>query len=378
MSSRILESVEQLLSRDVLSAVTGQPVESVEVAPLAAPHFSGNTLESVRAITSERAIHFVLKRFSFERDWVMRLTQDYEVREVQLFRGNVYTRVPDLAIVPVVAAARDGKSWASLMVDVSDSLVPTGPDPLPAADVKRFLDHLAAIHARFMEDESLLKPALGLSSLRDFIMILSPAYVRREIDAGRSHPVLESAARGWEVFADVAKPEAARIIKRLQSDLRPLLRVIARAPRTLVHGDFKFSNLGRWVPPPAPSPAADGLPAWTPEPRTIVLDWQDATFGSPLLDLGYFIGINAARTPFGPEEVLQAYKDSLATFAYPYQPAAWARDSEVGLLAGGAMRIAWKVALETQSDDAAVRAQAEGALAWWSDQIIRAGHWIGS
>src|SRR5512143_3521723 len=228
MTSRVADSVEQLLSREMLSAVTGQPVEAVECAPLAAPHFSGNTLESVRAITPERVIRFVLKRFSYERDWIMRMTQDYEVREVALFRGNVYARVPDLAIVPVVAAARDGKSWASLMVDVSESLMPEGPEPVPAIDVRRFLDHLAAIHARFMEDESLLKPSLGLSSLRDFILILSPAYVRREIEAGRSHPVLEAAARGWEVFADVAKPEAARIVKQLQGDLRPLLRAIAR------------------------------------------------------------------------------------------------------------------------------------------------------
>ncbi len=376
MTSRVAESVEQLVSREMLSAVTGQPVESVECAPLAAPHFSGNTLESVRAITPERTIRFVLKRFAFERDWIMRLTQDYEVREVALFRGNVYARVPDLAIVPVVAAARDGKSWASLMVDVSESLVPDGTEPVPAADVRRFLDHLAAIHARFMEDESLLKPSLGLSSLRDFIMILSPAYVRREIDAGRSHPVLEAAARGWEVFADVAKPEAARIIKRLQGDLRPLLRAIARAPRTLVHGDFKFSNLARWTPPSPP--AEEGVPPLPPsEPRTIVLDWQDATFGSPLLDLGYFLAINAPRLPFGPDEALQAYHESLASFAYPYQPAAWARDSEVGLLAGGAMRIIWKIALDTQSDDPAVRARATEQMAWWSDQIIRGGHWAG-
>jgi len=122
----------------------------------------------------------------------------------------------------------------------------------------------------------------------------------------------------------------------------------------------------------------EGQPGYVPQPRTIVLDWQDATFGSPLLDLGYFIGINASRTPFGPDEVLQAYRDSLATFAYPYQPLAWERDSEVGMLVGGAMRIIWKVALETQSDDAAVRSRAAEQLAWWSDKIIRAGHWIGS
>jgi len=129
---------------------------------------------------------------------------------------------------------------------------PGGGATLPLADLRRILDHLAVVHSRFMEDESLLDPALGLSSLRDFILILSRPVIDREIAQGRTHPVLEMAQRGWDIFADVGMPEAVRIVQKTQLDLRPLLRALARAPRTLVHGDYKIANLGAWTPPTPP------------------------------------------------------------------------------------------------------------------------------
>lgn len=391
MKARVFDSVEQMLSADGLASIIGGAAESVERRPLAAEHFSGNTLERVQARRNGQVARFVLKRFSIEQDWIMRLTHDTEAREVALFRGGVYARVPDLCIVPIVAAARDGQSWASLMVDVSESLAPPGDAPLPVADVKRYLDHLAVVHARFMEDESLLNPALGLSSLRDFIMILSPSVVRRELEQGRAHPVLEWASRGWEIFDEVAMPAAARVVKKTQSDLRPLLRALARAPRTLVHGDYKFANLGSWTPPAPPASAVsttesesetptqptEAQPISQAEPRTIILDWQDATFGSPLLDIGYFLAINSARLPVSKEDAIQMYKDSLASFGYPYQPHAWARDLEVGLFAGGALRLVWQKALGTQSDDPAVRACELAEVEWWSEQIVRGSRWLG-
>lgn len=56
----------------------------------------------------------------------MRLSHDHAVREVELFRGGVYRCAPEVCFVPIVAAAREGPSWTSLMVDVSDGLVPAG------------------------------------------------------------------------------------------------------------------------------------------------------------------------------------------------------------------------------------------------------------
>lgn len=459
MKARLFDSVEQMLSPEGLAAVMGTPVERVERAPLDVEHYSGNSLERVSAISEGRETRFVLKHFSIESDWIMRHTHDSEVREVALFRGGVYQRVPDLCIIPIVAAAREGKSWASLMVDVSEHMLPGGHEPLSIADLRRILDHLAVVHARFMEDESLLNPALGLSSLRDFILILSKPVVSRELEQGRTHPVLEAAARGWDIFDEVGMPEAVRIIRKTQLDLRPLLRALARAPRTLVHGDYKIANLGKWSPSPATTPASRTAPAGDsvappattpasrtapagdsdthpataptsrtapaggsdapatapasrtgaagngdapvtagapgdgvgtstmseplvvvkpPEPRTIIIDWQDATFGSPLLDIAYFLAINCSRLPVSKEEAIQMYRDSLASFGYSYQPAAWARDLEVGLLAGGGMRLVWQKALGTQSDDPVVRAREMEEVRWWCEQIIRGSRWLSS
>lgn len=384
MRARLFDSLGDMLSADGLASVIGSPVASVERSPLEVEHFSANTLEQVRALQDGREIRFVLKHFHPERDWIMRLTHDVEVREVALFRGGVFARMPDVLIVPIVAAAREGQTWASLMLDVGEWLTPNDDSPIAPEDLRRYLDHLAVLHARFMEDESLLKPTLGLSALRDFILILSPATVARELDQGRAHPVLEWARRGWQIFDEIAPPEAARIVRRLQQDLRPLLRAIARAPRTLVHGDYKFANLGVWQPEPQPSLVAESgespgdVSAAAPpaEPRTIILDWQDATFGSPLLDIGYFLAINSARLGVAKEEAIEMYKQSLASFGYAYQPHAWARDLEVGLLAGGAMRLVWQKALGTQSDDPAVRARELAEVHWWSEQMIRASRWL--
>jgi hypothetical protein len=384
MKARVFDSIEQMLSPEGLSSVVGTPVEGIERTPLDVAHYSGNMLERVTCKSDGGVVRFVLKHFLIEEDWIMRVTHDSEVREVGLFRGGVYQRVPDLCIIPIVAAAREGKSWASLMVDVSEYMLPGGSVPLPETDLRRCLDHLAAIHARFMEDESLLHPTLGLSSLRDFILVLSRPVVDRELLQGQAHPVLQAALRGWDIFADVGIPEAVRIVKKTQQDLRPLLRALARAPRTLVHGDFKIDNLGVWTPPPRPAPADAAGPAAAngaadprpPEPRTIIIDWQDATFGSPLLDIAYFLAINSSRLPVSKEDAIRMYRDSLASFGYVYQPHAWARDLEVGLLAGGGMRLAWQKALGTQSDDPVQRATETDEVRWWSEQIIRGSRWF--
>ncbi len=374
MLAPVFDSVEQMCSPTGLARIIGGEVVAVELRPLEVEHYSGNSLERVRvkrgARQSAETTRFVLKRFSPKRDWIMRLTHDGEVREVALFRGGVYQRLPEQCFVPILAAARDGSSWASLMVDVSGSLAPLGLAPIPLTDLRRYLDHLAAVHARFMGDESLLDPALGLSSLEDFILILSAPTARREIERGRGHRVLEMAARGWQIFEETAEPEAVQIIKHAQRDAGPLLRALAHARRTLVHGDYKLANLGSWPPSqPLPHETEEGL-------RTIMLDWQDATFGPPLLDLAYFLAISSARLPVSKEEAIQIYRDALAGHGYTYANGGWLRDLEVGLLAGGAMRLGWQKALGTQSEDRAARTRGNEELWWWSEQIIRAGRWL--
>jgi aminoglycoside phosphotransferase (APT) family kinase protein len=107
-----------------------------------------------------------------------------------------------------------------------------------------------------------------------------------------------------------------------------------------------------------------------------MLDWQDATCGPPLLDIAYFLAVNSTRLPVSKEEAVRMYRASLAAHGYAYTDEAWARDLEVGLLAGGAMRLGWQKALGTQSEDLAARTKGNGELRWWSEQIVRAGRWL--
>ena len=153
--------------------------------------------------------------------------------------------------------------------------------------------------------------------------------------------------------------------------LKPLFDALAQTPHTLVHGDYKFANLGSLAPTTmgADHPIAK-------EPRTIMLDWQDATFGPPLLDLGYFLAIEAARLPVTKDAVLEVYREELATAGHRPEARTWERDVALGLLAGGAMRLLWQKALRTQAADPAICEQAQADLAWWSEQVVRARRWL--
>lgn len=358
MSLHIFDSLEQLLSPDGLARIAGGPIESVERGPLSAEHYSGSVLETIRASRSGQPVRYVLKRFSYERDWIMRRTRDTLVRESALYREGVYARMPGSCLAPVVATARDGGSWANLMEDVSDWLALGGNTPIPLADLEQYLLSLAALHARFLNDDSLADPALGLSTLADFITILSPEGARRDIEAGRGHPVLEWCVLGWEMFVESAPADAVRLVRALQRDVNPLVDAVRRAPHTLVHGDYKIANLGR----------RSG--------RTVILDWQDAAFGPPLLDLGYFVAINSARLPVSKDEAARLYRGALAAAGCAYPDANWERDLALGLLAGGAMRLLWQKALGAGSDDPVVRDRERAEVEWWSDQIVNAARWL--
>jgi hypothetical protein len=343
-------------------------VAAVERAPLEVAHYSGNTLERVTARLHGAERRFVLKRFSIERDWIMRLTHDQAVREVALFRHGVYARLPATCYVPIIAAARDGNAWASLMTDVSPGLA--ADEPLTLDDLRRYLAHLAALHARFLHDDALQDPALGLSSLRDFMLILAPTTVQTECAEGRGHPVLQAATRGWSICAEIA-PAVMHLVEQLERDLHPLMALIERMPHTLLHGDFKAGNLGVW--PPATAQPTDPNAA----PRTIMLDWQDATYGAPLLDLGYFLAISASRLPVTKEAAIELYCEALAHCGYSYAQPTWERDRDVGLLAGGALRLLWQKALGTQTSDPILRQRQHEELRWWCDLTLRASRWLG-
>lgn len=332
-----------MLAPAALAQWVGEKPESVTRAPLATAHFSGNSLERIAARGGSYTAYFVLKHFSRTGDWVMRLTHDIQTREVALFRGGIFRRLPSVCYVPILAVAREGEDWASLMWDVRPALEAAAKPVVEPEDARLWLEHLAWLHARFRADASLADPALGLASLQDFLTILSPQVVRRELREGRTHPVLERAARGWDVFDATAPPDIRRAVQAWQHKPEPLLDALARMPQTLVHGDYKLANLGI-------------LDADAGNRRSVILDWQDATHGPGVLDFGYFLCLNAKRLPFSKEQAIAIYNEALTAAGVRIAE----DDLPLGLLGGGALRLLWWLATDMPDE-----------LKWWYDVIRR-------
>lgn len=356
----VFGSVEQMISSAGLSGLMGATINTVTRTPLDVAHFSGNLLERVSGLCDGRPISFVLKRFSREQDWVMRLTHDAAVREVALYRVGTYADLPVGAWQPTLAAAPDGNSWAALMEDITDWL--TSPESVSDPILHAHLQHLAEIHAHFMSDSSLQDSELGLSSLEDFVTIFTPDTIQRELAGSNPAQVFKLAAQGWQAFEQLALPEAVSVVQRVQSNPSRLLEALQAMPATLVHGDYKLANLGY----------RPGLP----EPRTIVLDWQDASYGPGLLDLAYWMAVNPHAFPGNKKDAALAfYRNALAGLGISVNDEVWAHDVALCLLAGGGLRLFWQMALRAQKAQGQ-SASALDELRWWSEKVIQAGRWL--
>lgn len=334
----VFDSIEAMLAPDALRDLTGLSVTGVERLPFIVAHRSANELHQIWLETDAGGRRLILKVFQPRRDWVMRLTHDTLTREAMLYVHGVYTQMPPEIVVPVIAAARHDDTWANLMLDVSADLLPLN-TMQSQMNARRLVKHLAAIHARFWNSPALQNPALGLSSLEDFLTVLAPARVQAEINAGNAHPVMDMAARGWQKFAASAPTDVVGIIQGFQNHPGWMLAELERHPKTLVHGDYKLPNLGL-----------------DRSGRAIVLDWQDATSGPGMLDLGYFLALNAGWLPFDLSGLVEMYAGALSAQGH----AVSAREIDLGLVAGGALRLLWLMWLNDQND-----------LEWWYDLIRR-------
>jgi len=172
-------------------------------------------------------------------------------REYRVLSALAGTQVP---VAPLVAACTDDEVIGApfyVMEHVpgvvlrtrADTKVLTEPQ---AADLSRCLaDMLAAIHGVDVA-------AVGLSDLGR-----GAGYLRRQLDRWQ---------RQWELSATREMPGYAELVERLTAALP------AEGETTLVHGDFRLDN---------------ALVTLDPRPRiTAVVDWEMATLGDPLADLG--------------------------------------------------------------------------------------------
>ena len=172
-------------------------------------------------------------------------------REFRVLSALAGTRVP---VAPLVASCTDDEVIGApfyVMEYVPGVVLRTRADTkalteAQAAELSRRLaEMLAAIHGVDVNQ-------VGLADLGR-----GAGYLRRQLDRWQ---------RQWDLSATRDMPGYAQLVERLTAALP------AEGQTTLVHGDYRLDN---------------ALVTLNPQPRiTAVVDWEMATLGDPLADLG--------------------------------------------------------------------------------------------
>jgi hypothetical protein len=292
-------------------------------------------------------VDYVVKHVDRDHDWTMRAMGDLVGATLELWRRGVLAALPPCIHQPVVAVAKDpalppGRGIALVMHDVGRWLVPPGDAPLPIDQHLGFLDHMAAVHARFWE----AGPDIDLVPVTNRYLDLSPWLPLTEAAIGSTAMIPPLVARGWDALPDVAPALAAAVLP-LAWDPSPLAAALATTPSTLLHGNWKFGNLGT---------DDDG--------RTVLLDWEGSGRGPACGELAWYLAINSARLPHAKEVAIAAYRAALER--HGVDTAGW-WDRQLGLaLVGGAVQFGWEKALGGPGDE----------LDWWTEAVLASSRFL--
>lgn len=365
MQHNLLSNLDELLSPETLTRITGVDVVSVERLPLSAGFaHSGSSLEFISCLGpgGHPGPRLVLKRVAADWDWLMRVTEDTHCRSVGLWTQGLFDRLPAVCEPPVLACSADGAGWAVLMQDYGASLM-TSLRFSPQAN-QLLLDAAASMHAGFLGDPALAAKELGLCRPEQVYGMFSPATARAEIARGHTGEIPARILEGWELAHEVMPADVMQVIGPLVQDNSPLCDALRRYPATLVHGDFRHSNL-------ALSPNREH-----PQ-KVVLLDWQLAACAPPAVELGRYLGANSPLLPVSKDQCLSYYRERFFEAA----PAAagvqdwWDAQQDLGLL-GGFVQDGWAIVLKATHwhVGADAREHWKADLDWWAEQVRRGAH----
>jgi hypothetical protein len=295
---------------------------------------SGAVFERV-TIDGER---YIVKHLHVDDDWIMRSSGDLGCRPLTMWRSGLLDQLPECIDHAVVGAAagfgRNGWGAALIMRDVSGVLVPEGDEIVPLAQHEALLRDMAALHARFWD----WTDDIGLTPAYNRYLVFSPDCAALEARRGWPDVVPRLIVEGWQRFAAVAGAVTDPVLE-LVHDPSPLVDALARLPQTLVHGDWKFGNLGT---------AGDG--------RTVLLDWAVPGQAVATGELVWYLALNQARLPMSKEKSIECYRSALEAAGVPTSP--WWDGAIALALLGGTVWFGWEKALGGPGDE----------LAWWCDR----------
>jgi hypothetical protein len=300
---------------------------------------SGATLERVVIGGQD----YVLKHLDLGEDWTMRASGSLHGAPLALCQRGLLARLPDCFNQPIVGVAPEPRGCALLMHDVGRWLVPVTDEPVSLAQHRRFLAHMAELHAAFWAGG----PELDVVPVMHRYLELSPWTARAEAAAGSAQLVPQLVAKGWPLLAEVA-PDAAAVLVPLAEDPGPLVDALASTPQTFVHSNWKLDNLG--------------TDSWG---RTVLLDWEQPGRGAPLSDLAWYLAINCRRLPQSKEASIEAYRAALHAAGISTEPW-WDRQLALCLL-GSMVQFGWEKALGGY----------DGELRWWETRVRQAAPLLG-
>jgi hypothetical protein len=293
------------------------------------------------AVPMERVViegsSYVVKQISPRFDWISRATGDYGCRALACWRDGILDQLPACLDHTVVGVAYEPETLTTtlLMHDVGEHLVPEGSAPVSAEQHRRFIEHMAVLHAAFW---GIAETLPDLTPMTARYTALSPQTAEVEAALGQPAEVPAMLAACWSEL-DAAAPEAAPIARAIAADPWPLVEALAATPQTFVHADWKMGNLGSH-----------------PDGRTILIDWQWPGTAPGCLDLAWYLAVNCDRLPESKEDTIAAYRDALER--HGVDTAGWFERQLDLCLLGGFVQMGW-----CKTHDAA-------ELGWWAEHAL--------
>ncbi len=299
---------------------------------------SGSSFE--RVVVGDGAETLIVKHIAAEFDWLMRVLGDgapgHAPRALIVWQEGYLAAMPTVIDTATVGMTYDKAQGhvRQVMRDVARSLVSPGSSTVPLTQHRQFLDHMAEMHAAFwgfVDHHGLTTPAQRYG-------FAHPSRTEEERAAGHHEPIPELFPHGWAAVRAKA-PRAADLALSIANDTGALEAAMADGPQTLVHGDWKFGNLGSW-----------------PDGRTVLLDWGWPGQAGPCVDLGWYLAVNCDRLPESKEDAIEGYRSMLdgkgvATRGW------WDRQLDLALL-GAFIQMGWS------------KAGNPDELAWWTDRVL--------
>lgn len=294
----------------------------------------------------DRGERYIVKHISRDLDWIMRVLTDgadgSRPWALVVWQDGLLAAMPPELDTVIVGMAYDATTGhlSQVMRDVAPTLVPAD-TPIELAQHRRFLDHMAALHARFWG----FRDSHGLITPGNRYAFAHPDRTAEEAAAGHNDAIPRMFPGGWRAVEELA-PEAARAALAVAADPSRLGAAMAEGPQTLVHGDWKLGNLGSH-----------------PDGRTVLLDWAWPGQATAPVDLAWYLAVNCDRLPESKEDSITAYRSALEAQGIDTAPW-WAHQLELALL-GAFVLLGWS------------KAGNPAELGWWTERSVKTARSLG-